>query len=63
MSIFEISAIFLTITAILAYINNRFIGMPTTIAVMVISLLVSIAAIFFGFLGFDKLIDFEVSLL
>ncbi|KPZ57312.1 Na(+)/H(+) antiporter NhaP [Pseudoalteromonas sp. P1-13-1a] len=63
LSIFEISAIFLTITALLAYINNRFIGLPTTIGVMVISLLVSIAAIFLGFLGFDKLIDYEVSLL
>ena len=63
LSIFEISAIFLSITALLAYINHRFIGLPTTIGVMVISLLVSIAAIFLGFLGFDELIDYEVSLL
>lgn len=63
LSIFEISAIFLSITALLAYINHRFIGLPTTIGVMVISLLVSIVAIFLGFLGFDELIDYEVSLL
>ncbi|MEI8642473.1 cation:proton antiporter [Pseudoalteromonas sp. Hal099] len=53
---------FLSITALLAYINHRFI-VPTTIGVMVISLLVSIVAIFLGFLGFDELIDYEVSLL
>ena len=43
--------------------NHRFIGLPTTIGVMVISMLVSITAIFLGFLGFDDLIDYEVSLL
>jgi len=44
-------------------VNHRFIGLPTTIGVMVISMLVSITAIFLGFLGFDDLIDYEVSLL
>ncbi|WP_227431221.1 cation:proton antiporter [Psychrobacter sp. I-STPA6b] len=63
LTVLEISAIFLSITALLAYINKRFIGLPTTIGVMVISLVVSIAAIFLGFLGFDELIDYEVSLL
>lgn len=63
LSILEVSAIFLTITALLAYINKRFVGLPTTIGVMAISLLLSIAAIFLGFLGFDQLIDYEVSLL
>ncbi|WP_050548466.1 sodium:proton antiporter [Pseudoalteromonas sp. BSi20495] len=60
---FEIGAIFLSITALLTYVNHRFIGLPTTIGVMVISMVVSIAAIFLGFLGFDDLIDYEVSLL
>ncbi|WP_296236309.1 cation:proton antiporter [Psychrobacter sp. UBA5136] len=63
LSILEISAIFLSITALLTYVNHRFIGLPTTIGVMVISILLSMAAIFLGFLGFDKLIDYEVSLL
>lgn len=63
LSVLEIGAIFLTITALLAYINKRFIGLPTTIGVMVISLVVSIIAIFLGYLGFDELIDYEVSLL
>ncbi|WP_201508090.1 cation:proton antiporter [Psychrobacter proteolyticus] len=63
LTILEISAIFLSITASLTYINHRFIGLPTTIGVMVISILLSIGAIFLGFLGFDQLIDYEVSLL
>ena len=63
LTVFEMSAIFLSITALLAYLNHRFIGLPTTIGVMVISILISIAAIFLGFLGFDQLIDYEVSLL
>ncbi|WP_296402876.1 sodium:proton antiporter [Psychrobacter sp.] len=63
LSILEISAVFLTITALLAYINKRFIGLPTTIGVMVISLVVSIVAIFLGLLGFDGLIDYEKGLL
>lgn len=49
LTIFEISAIFLSITALLTYVNHRFIGLPTTIGVMVISMLVSITAIFWAF--------------
>ncbi|MGM8898784.1 MULTISPECIES: cation:proton antiporter [unclassified Psychrobacter] len=63
LTILEISAIFLSVTAILAYVNHRFIGLPTTIGVMVISIVLSMIAIFLGFLGFDQLIDYEVSLL
>lgn len=63
LTILEISAIFLSITALLSYVNHRFIGLPTTIGVMVISILLSIFAIFLGFLGFDQLIDYEISLL
>ena len=63
LTILEISAIFLSITALLTYVNHRFIGLPTTIGVMVISILLSVGAIFLGFLGFDQLIDYEVSLL
>ncbi len=63
LTVLEISAIFLSITALLTYINHRFIGLPTTIGVMVISILLSMIAIFLGFLGFDQLIDYEMSLL
>ena len=57
MNAFDIAAIFLTLTALLAYINHRFIGLPTTIGVMVISLLLSLIAIVLNALGFDTLID------
>ena len=63
LTVLEISAIFLSITALLTYVNHRFIGLPTTIGVMVISILLSMVAIFLGFLGFDQLIDYEMSLL
>ena len=63
LSALDISAIFLSITAVLTYINHRFIGLPTTIGVMVISILLSIGAILLGVMGFDQLIDYEVSLL
>lgn len=63
LSVLEIGATFLSITALLAYVNKRFIGLPTSIGVMVISLVVSMFAIFLGFLGFDQLIDYEVGLL
>ncbi|PNK60129.1 cation:proton antiporter [Psychrobacter sp. FDAARGOS_221] len=63
LSVFEIGAIFLSITALLAYINKRFIGLPTSIGVMTISLILSICAIFLGVLGFDQLIDYEKGLL
>ena len=59
MNAFDIAAIFLTLTALLAYINHRFIGLPTTIGVMVISLLLSLIAIVLNALGFDTLIDYE----
>lgn len=35
---FEIAAICLVLTALLAYVNHRFVGLPTTIGVMVTSL-------------------------
>ena len=59
----EVCAIFLSLTALLAYVNKRFIGLPTTIGVMAISLVISMVAIFLGGLGFEGLIDAEQSLL
>ncbi|MEO7242814.1 MAG: sodium:proton antiporter [Variovorax sp.] len=41
----DIIAIFLVITALLAYANHRFIGLPTTIGVMVIALVLSLAIV------------------
>lgn len=63
LTVLEVGAVFLSITALLSYVNHRFIGLPTTIGVMVISIVLSMVAIFLGFLGFDQLIDYEISLL
>lgn len=41
----NIVAIFLVVTALLAYLNHRFIGMPTTIGVMAAALALSLALV------------------
>jgi monovalent cation:H+ antiporter, CPA1 family len=41
----EIAAICLVITALLAYLNHRFVGLPTTIGVMASALILSLALI------------------
>jgi CPA1 family monovalent cation:H+ antiporter len=41
----NIAAIFLVVTALLAYLNHRFIGMPTTIGVMAAALVLSLALV------------------
>lgn len=41
----DIAAICLTITALLAYLNHRFVGMPTTIGVMAAALAFSLALV------------------
>ena len=46
----DIAAICLSLTALLAYVNHRFVGLPTTIGVMVIALGLSL-----GIIGLDKL--------
>lgn len=54
MSIFQLSAVILSITALFSYINFRFIRLPTTIGVMLIALLASmslLAAAHFGYGG------------
>ena len=61
---FEIAAIFLVVTALLAYVNHRFIGLPTTIGVMVTSLSLSLMLLGLDSLGYlHQLHTYEVSLL
>ena len=45
MDLFTILAILITLTALFSYVNYRFIGLPTTIGVMLIALLMSLALI------------------
>ncbi|MFL6715759.1 MAG: cation:proton antiporter [Burkholderiaceae bacterium] len=58
----DIAAIFLTVTAVLAYLNRRFIGFPATIGVMIIALALSLVTIGLDALGFGMLRDYEQSL-
>ncbi len=60
---FEIAVVCLVITAVLAYVNHRFVGLPTTIGVMAIALLMSLGLIALDRLGFGALRDYETALL
>lgn len=60
---FEIAVIFLVLTALLAYVNHRFVGLPSTIGVMAIALMLSLALIGLDKIGFGELHDLEASLL
>ena len=59
----DIAAVFLSITAVLAYLNRRHIGLPSTIGVMVIALALSLVTIGLDRAGFGMLRDYEESLL
>ena len=55
MDIFGIMSIILTASVVIAYLNHRFVGMQTTIAIMFSSLLLSLILILMGFFGFDSI--------
>ncbi len=60
----EVAATCLVLTALLAYLNHRFIGLPTTIGVMMSALLLSLALIALDAAGIDfGLREYEESLL
>ncbi|MEO7547888.1 MAG: cation:proton antiporter, partial [Ramlibacter sp.] len=64
MSLLDVAAACLAVTALLAYANHRLTGLPTTIGVMVIALVISLAMLGLDALGLDfGLHDFERSLL
>jgi len=48
MGLFEIIAALLTLTAVFSYINHRFFKLPTTIGIMILSLLFSLLIILLG---------------
>ena len=60
---FEIAVVCLVITAVLAYVNHRFVGLPTTIGVMAIALLLSLGLIALDRMGFGALRDYEAAML
>ncbi|NOX75031.1 MAG: sodium:proton antiporter [Gammaproteobacteria bacterium] len=73
MSVLDIAAILITVSALFSFINHRFIKLPTTIGLMLIALAVSLALLLAGKLGLgdiqgqaEKLlgsIDFEQTLM
>ena len=72
-SIIDVSAILISVSALFAYINHRFVGLPTTIGVLIIAMLVSLCISVLSVLGFADLeihvqnllgkIDFNATLL
>jgi len=72
-NIIDVSAILISLSALFAYINLRFIGLPTTIGVLVVAMVVSLMVSVLGLLGFANLqlwaqhllesIDFNTTLL
>jgi CPA1 family monovalent cation:H+ antiporter len=70
MSLFNIIAIIISISAIFSFINHKYIKLPSTIGIMLISFIVSLGIILSGKLGFDtgvtslvRLIDFNEALM
>jgi len=61
--VFEVATVCLVLTAVLAYLNHRYVGLPTAIGVMGIALLLSIVLVGLDKLGIHALHDYEVSLL
>lgn len=60
----DIAAVCLVVTAVLAYINHRFVGLPTTIGVMVTALVMSLGLVGLDVIGIDYgLRQYEESLL
>jgi monovalent cation:H+ antiporter, CPA1 family len=53
MNVFETIALLLTLAALFSYINHRYIRLPTTIGLMLISLVISLALIIGSELGLD----------
>ncbi|MGY3266428.1 cation:proton antiporter [Lysobacter sp. HA35] len=59
---FDIAIICLVVTALLAYLNARFVGLPSTIGVMAIALSMSVLFVLLDRLGFPSLHDLETRL-
>ena len=60
---YEVGVMCLVVTAILAYVNKRFVGLPTVIGVMTIALVLSFTLIGLDWIGIRHLRDYETSLI
>ncbi len=63
MEIIDLIAILITLTAIFAYINERFIKLPTTVGVMIIALIFSVILLVLGKLGVGNITEAAQGLL
>ena len=63
METLNLAAILITLSALFSYLNHRYIGLPTTIGVMLIALLFSLALIFIGEMGIAQFDDVAERLL
>ena len=57
MSLLTITSILLTVSALFAYANYRTLKLPTTIGIMVISLVFSLVLVLLGMLGYERGIE------
>ena len=62
MSLFHILAVLLTAAAVFSYINHRFLGLPTTIGIMLIALVFSLVLNLLGPVGIQLEHEVEVML-
>ena len=60
---FDTAVVFLVLTAVMAYLNVRFIRLPSTIGVMAIAMGISLVVFGLNHLGVTSLLEYEVSLL
>ena len=51
MSLFEICAVLISLSALFSYVNLRYIRLPTTIGLMIMALLLSLGIVLLGFTG------------
>lgn len=63
MEIIDLIAILITLTAVFAYINERFIKLPTAVGVMIIALVFSVVLLTLGKLGVGNLTETAQELL
>ena len=57
MDLLELTAILITLTAVFAYINERFFGLPTTVGVMLIALVFSVLLLVLGKMGMSSVTE------
>lgn len=60
---FDVAIVLLVVSALLAYVNKRYVGLPTTIGVMIIALGLSLLLVVLDKVGFGELRGYEESLL